>query len=296
MNLATTPPSLAILPDPPAPPATMGLIAGGGRLPILVARGMREAGHPVRVVGLAGQYEEELREYCEELQEAPVLRLAQWSSLLRTMGAHHAVMVGRVDKASLMYSWRAIVRNRPDIRVFKAWMRSRHDRRSNRLLTYVADELARDGIHLIDSTTHITEHMAHEGPMTKRTLSPRQRTDMELGWPILRELLRLDIGQALAVRDGDIIAVEAVEGTDRMIERAGELCKKQGWTLIKAARAGHDRRADVPTIGVRTVEHLHAHGGRAIVVASGDVIIVDKPETIARADELGIAIHGLSPA
>ncbi|GAB4547165.1 MAG: UDP-2,3-diacylglucosamine diphosphatase LpxI [Phycisphaerales bacterium] len=294
--LATTPPSLAVLPDPPAPPTPLGLIAGGGRLPILVARGMRDAGHPVRAVGLTGQYDPELAEYCESVREAPVLRLAAWSSALRSMGAHHAVMVGRVDKASLMYSWRAIVRNRPDMRVFKAWMRSRHDRRSNRLLTYVADELARDGIHLIDSTTHIPEHMADEGPMTRHTLTARQRSDMELGWPILRELLRLDIGQSLAVKDGDVIAVEAVEGTDRMIERAGALCRKQGWTLMKAARAGHDRRADVPTIGVRTIEHLHAHGGRAIVVAAGDVIIIDKPDTIARADELGVAIHGVSPA
>lgn len=295
MNLAT-PPSLAILPDPPAPPTALGLIAGGGRLPILVARGMKDAGHPVLAVGLSGQYDPELNDICDQVQEAPVLRLSAWGAALRAMGAQHAVMVGRVDKASLMYSWRAIVKNRPDMRVFKAWMRSRHDRRSNRLLTYVADELARDGIHLIDSTTHISGHMAGEGPMTRHTLNARQRTDMELGWPILRELLRLDIGQAVAVRDGDVIAVEAVEGTDRMIQRAGELCRKGGWVLIKAARAGHDRRADVPTIGVKTIEHLHEHGGRAIVVAAGDVIIIDKPETIARADQLGVVIHGVSPA
>lgn len=295
MNVAT-PPSLAILPDPPSAPTPLGLIAGGGRLPLLVARGMRDAGHTVRAVGLIGQYDQELREICEEVQEAPVLRLSAWASALRAMETQHAVMVGRVDKASLMYSWRAIVRNRPDLRVFKAWMRSRHDRRSNRLLTYVADELARDGIHLIDSTTHIPEHMASEGPMTRQKLSSRQRTDMELGWPILRELLRLDIGQAIAVRDGDVIAIEAVEGTDRMIERAGELCKKGGWILMKAARAGHDRRADVPTIGVRTIEHLHEHGGRAIVVAAGDVIIIDKPDTIVRAEQLGVVVHGVSPA
>lgn len=295
MSVAT-PPSLAILPDPPPAPTPLGLIAGGGRLPLLVAKGMHQAGHPVRAVGLSGQYDPELAEYCDQVIEAPVLRLAAWSSALRSMGTMHAVMVGRVDKASLMYSWRAIVRNRPDLRVLRAFLRSRHDRRSNRLLTYVADELARDGIHLIDSTSHISEHMAGEGPMTKRTLSSRQRSDAELGWPILRELLRLDIGQAVAVKDGDVIAVEAVEGTDRMIERAGQLCPKQGWTLIKAARAGHDRRADVPTIGVRTIEHLYEHGGRAIVVAAGDVIIIDKPETIARADQLGVVIHGVSPA
>ncbi len=287
--------SIAVLPDPPAPPTPMGLIAGAGRLPVIVARGMAEAGHPVRCLGFTKQYEPELREWCEQVIDVPVLRLNAWSSALRRMQVKHAVMVGRVDKAKLMYSWRTIIRNRPDARVVSAWFRNRDDRRSNRLLAFVAEELAKDGVHLIDSTAHITEHLASEGAMTRRKLSPAMRTDVEFGWPLLRELLRLDIGQAIAVKDGDVIAVEAVEGTDRMIERAGQLCRQTGWVLLKAARAGHDRRADVPTVGARTIENLKEHGGRGLVLAASDVIIIDKPETLALADRLGIAVHGITP-
>lgn len=290
------PPTIAVLPDPPAPPSSIGLVAGGGRLPVLVAEGMKAAGHSVRCVGLTGMYEPSLADLCDEIREAPALRIGSWVHHLKAMGAQHAVMVGKVDKAAIMYSWRTIVRNRPDLRVVRAWFGARNDRRSNRLLAFVAEEMAKEGVHLIDSTTHITDHMAFEGPMTSRGLTSGQRTDAEFGWPLLRELLRLDIGQAIAVKDGDVIAVEAVEGTDRMIRRAGELCRKTGWILIKAARAGHDRRSDVPTIGRQTIELLHECGGRGIVLTAGDVIVLDRPETLALADKLGVAVHGISPA
>src|SRR5690606_24181217 len=140
----------------------------------------------------------------------------------------------------------------------------------------------------------IPDHLASLGVMTDRHPTARQRADIELGWPLLVEMLRLDIGQSMAVREGDVIAVEAVEGTDRMIERAGQLRASGGWTLLKAARVGHDRRSDVPTIGPDTIHNLHRAGGRCIAVAADDVIIIDKPETIRLADKLGVAIVGIS--
>jgi DUF1009 family protein len=289
---ASTP--MAVLPDPPAPPAPLGLIAAGGRLPLLVAEGMRRAGHPVRCVGLKGQFLEELRGVCEEMVEAPSLRLSAWGPALRSMGVTYAVMVGRVDKAKMMENWRVKLANRPDLRTILAFVRNRNDRRSHILLAYIADELAREGVHLIDSTAHIQEHMATPGPMTRRKPTGGQQADIELGWPLLQEMLRLDIGQSIAVREGDVVAVEAIEGTDRMIQRAGELAGAS-WTLLKSARAGHDRRSDVPTIGPRTIELTHACGGRCIALGAGDVIIIDKPDTLALADKLGVAVIGMHP-
>lgn len=291
MKTRTTP--IAILPDPPQPPAPLGLIAASGRLPVIVAQGMVKAGHPVHCLGLSGQYESELPTLCAEFREAGVLRPASWGRLLRRMGVEYAVMVGRVDKASLMHSWLAIVRNRPDWKSLRGYWTIRKDRRSHVMLAAVADALAMDGVHLIDSTAHIPDHIATEGQMTRRAPSHAQRADIELGWPILQELLRLDIGQAITLREGDVVAVEAVEGTDRMIERTGTLCKSDGWTLLKSARIGHDRRSDVPTIGPQTIEHLHAAGGRCIAVGAGDVIIIDKPDTLALADKLAVSIVGL---
>ncbi len=285
---------IIILPDPPPPPSPMGLIAGGGRLPLLIARGMAEMGHPVRCVGLSGQFDPEIRGVCDQFREVGVLRIGAWGRTLRRMGVRHAVMVGRVDKAVLMHDpWR-FLRWLPDWRAIVIWHRRlRHDRRSSALLAAAADELARFGVNLIDSTAHIPGHMATPGVMTRRQPSAGQRADIEFAWPLLIEALRLDIGQAMAVRERDVIAVEAVEGTDRMIERAGHLCRAAGWTLLKAARLGHDRRADVPTVGEATIVNLHRAGARCLALAAGDVIMVDKPRTLALADKLGVAVVGV---
>jgi DUF1009 family protein len=129
--------------------------------------------------------------------------------------------------------------------------------------------------------------------MTKREPSAEQRSDIQFGWPLLRQIGSLDVGQAIAVREKDVIAVEAVEGTDRMIERAGQLCRRRGWTLLKTARPGHDMRADVPTIGVSTIENMHRAGGGCIAIGVGRVIIVDLPAVIDAADRAGIAIVGV---
>jgi hypothetical protein len=286
---------MAVLPDPPPPPTPLGLIAAGGRLPVLVAEGMRQAGHPVRCVGLKGQFLDELRGLCDQMVEAPPMRLAAWGKALRGMGVNYAVMVGRIDKAKMMESWRVVISNRPDFKTLFALVRHRHDRRSHIILTYIADLLAREGVHLIDSTAHIPEHLATPGVMTRRRPSSGQQADIELGWPLLREILRLDIGQSIAVREADVIAVEAIEGTDRMIKRVGEMTRGAPWTLIKSARAGHDRRSDVPTIGPRTIELMHECGGRCIAMGAGDVIIIDKPNTVALADKLGISMIGMHP-
>jgi DUF1009 family protein len=138
--------------------------------------------------------------------------------------------------------------------------------------------------------------MASAGFMTTKPPSAEQRADVEFAWPLLNQILRMDIGQAIAVRERDVLAVEAVEGTDRMIDRVGGICKASGWTLCKGARIGHDRRSDVPTVGVTTIRKLYENGGRCLALAAGDVIMVDKPQVIALADRLGVALVGVGPA
>lgn len=285
---------IVILPDPPAPPTPLGLIAGAGRLPVLVAEGMRSRGHTVRAVGFAGLFDADLPGLCESFSTVAPLRIGSWGRKLRRMEVTHAVMVGRVDKARFMHDPFRILRNLPDWRAAMIWYRRlRHDRRSSELLAAVADELARNGVHLMDSTAQIPDHLATPGTMTRRAPTHSQAADIEFGWALLVEALRLDIGQSMAVRERDVLAVEAIEGTDRMIERVGELCRAPGWTMLKGARSGHDRRADVPTVGETTIRRLHEAGGRCLGLAAGDVIIVDKPATLALADKLGVAVVGI---
>jgi DUF1009 family protein len=286
--------ALTILADPPAPPTPIGLIAGGGRLPILIARSLRERGHPVHGVGLSRQFDADLPALCDSFEEAPLLRVGSWATSLRRRGVKHAIMVGRVDKSTIMHDpWR-LFRNIPDLRTLMAWYRRlRHDRRSHAVLAAIAEELDKDGVSLIDSTAPIPNQLAAAGVMTETQPTRDQMADIEFVWPLLGELLRLDIGQALTVRERDVLSVEAVEGTDRMIERTGGLCKCGGWTLCKGSRAGHDRRSDVPTVGVQTIQNMHLAGGRCLALAAGDVIMVDRAEMLELADRLGIAVVGV---
>ncbi len=291
------PPALSILPDPPPPPTPIGLIAGGGRLPILVAQSLRSQGHEIVCLGLASQYDPELRKLCDTFREVGIMRIASWGKAFAKQGVRHAIMVGMVDKAKLMHDPLRLIRHIPDVTTARAWYgRLRHDRRSSVLLSAIAEELDRHGVGLMDSTAPIQNHLASAGLMTRKPPTDEQRGDIAFVWPLLAEMLRLDVGQAVAVRDRDVIAVEAVEGTDRMIERSGQLCKAKGWTLCKGARAGHDRRSDVPTVGPRTIENLAKHGGSCLALAAGDVIMVDREQMLQMADEAGIAVIGLPTA
>jgi DUF1009 family protein len=280
------------------PPATepIGLIAGGGGLPKLIAKNLRAAGYVVHGLGLAGQYDADLPNLCSSFRDVGVLRIGSWGKLLSRQGVHHAIMVGKVDKARLMHDPLRILKHTPDWRAISLWYRIlRRDRRSHALLTALASELERWGVQLLDSTAPIPDEMSTLGVMTATKPSTEQSGDVQWAWPKMATLLRLDIGQSIAVRERDIIAVEAVEGTDRMIERAGRLCRAKGWTLIKAARMGHDRRADVPTVGVNTIRMLHAAGAGCLALTASEVIMLEKDEMIRLADKLGVAIVGIEP-
>lgn len=273
----------------------IGLIAGGGRLPVLEAEGIRAANRRVVCVALGDQYDGDLPGLCDGFARAGALRPGRWVKLLKRWGAREAVMVGVVSKTR-MYDPLAAVRSLPDLRALRLWYRVlRHDRRSQVLLTAVADDLFSQGVELIDTTRYIPEHMAGAGVMTRRQPGAQQMADITFGWPILMRMNDLDIGQAIAVKGRDVIAVEAIEGTDGMIRRAGELCKSGGWVMLKGPRPDKDRRFDVPTVGVQTIQALKAAGGSCLAVASGSVILAEKDQVIAAADEAGIAIVGVQP-
>jgi len=273
--------------------APLGLIAGQGRLPVMVARGVRAAGRRVVCVGLSDQFDAELQEHCDAFAEAGIIRIGRWIRLLRRFGAAEAVLVGRVGKARMYEPFR-LLRQMPDWRAAKLWYRVlRHDKRNARLLAAVAEELGRGGITVIDSTTYIADHLADAGVMTRTRPTAAQEADIAFARPLVAGLNELDIGQAIAVKEREVIAVEAIEGTDRMIARAGELCRAGGWVLVKAAKRDQDMRFDVPTVGPATIAKLKEAGGKCLAVEAGKVILVDKPAFLAAADRAGIAVVGI---
>ncbi|MCF7957209.1 MAG: UDP-2,3-diacylglucosamine diphosphatase LpxI [Phycisphaerae bacterium] len=271
----------------------IGLIAGQGRLPFMIADGARAAGFEVICVGFKDQADPALAEHVDHFYWVPLARMGRWITKLRYHGITETIMVGRVAKRRMYTPWR-IVQYLPDWRAFRVWYgRLRHmDKRNDSLLTAIADELASGGIILDDSTRYCQEHLARSGVMT-RTQPPKQTwADIEFGWKIVKQMGELDIGQAIAVKEREVIAVEAIEGTDRMIERAGGLCKVGGWTLIKTAKPAQDMRFDVPTIGPGTIENLKKNHASCLVVEPERTIIIDMPETLKLADRLKIAVVG----
>ncbi len=274
-------------------PNIVGLIAGGGRLPFMVADGARKAGHRVVCVGLAGYVDADLASHVDAFYEVAVARPGGWIRRLRRHGASGTIMVGTVTKSHL-FTPRRILRYIPDWRAFRVyyWRLRGRPKQTDVLLTALADELATGGIYLENSTMYCQEYLAETGVMTRQQPAAQVLNDIEFGWPLARQLGDMDIGQAIAVREREVIAVEAIEGTAEMIKRAGQFCKAGGWTLIKTSKPKQDMRFDVPCVGPDTIQDLARNGARCLAIEAGKTIIIDKPQTVALADKLGICIVG----
>ena len=271
----------------------LGLIAGEGVFPMLVARGAKRAGRSVVCAALQGNAWPELRDECDVFKWVGVARLGRWVRVLRSAGCEEAIMVGRVSKSNMYGRWR-YVEYLPDLRTLKLWFTElRRDKRPNAVLGSIARELEREGIRLIDSTTYTPEELATAGVMTKRQPTEQQHADAQFGWELCQHISRMDIGQAIAVLEKDVLAVEALEGTNAMIERAGKLCKTGGWTLIKVANQKHDMRLDVPAIGTTTIEKLAAARAGCVVVQAGKTVILEKQKVLELADRYKIAVIGI---
>jgi len=270
----------------------LGLIAGEGVFPILVARGARAAGRRVVCAAFAGHAWPDLERECDDFRWVSIARLNQWVRHLRSAGCTEAIMVGRVAKTGIYDRWRYF-RYIPDRRALGVILRVvRRDKRPAAILGAIIDQLASAGITLIDSTQFTSEHLPTPGVMTRRQPTEKQWQDIRFGYEICRSISRMDIGQSIGVIDRDVIAVEAVEGTNAMIERAGTLCKVGGWTLIKVSNTQQDMRVDVPTIGITTIEKLAAARAGCIVLEVGKTIILEKPKVLELADHFKIAVVG----
>jgi len=271
----------------------LGLIAGEGRLPFLVAAGAKQTGLRVICVGLSETAERSLADEVDVFYRVAVARPGAWIRKLRKHRVTRTIMVGRVAKGRIFTPWR-ILRYLPDWRAIRIWywrLRGKN-KLTDSILCALADELASGGIVLENSTMYCKEHLATAGVMTTAPPRPSLKGDIEFGWEIAKKLAELDIGQAVAVKEKEVIAVEAIEGTAAMIERAGQLCQSGGWTLVKTSRPDQDMRFDVPCVGPDTIRSLAKNGCKCLVVEADRTIIIDKPETIKLAKQLGISILG----
>ena len=276
-----------------APGSTVGLLAGSGRFPILFAESARRQGHKVACVGIRYEAPEELRALCQSFQVVGVSRLGGMIRAFRREGVREVVMAGKVTKSVMYTPWR-IVRLWPDLRMIGFWYRTvRGDKRDDSILLGVIDEFARDGITFESALDYCPELLVKDGVLTRRAPTAAELADVEFGWALAKEMGRLDVGQSVAVKERAVLAVEAIEGTDRCIERAGGLCRSGGWTLVKVAKPHQDMRFDVPTVGIATIENLHKSRARVLAVEANKTIMIDQPEVVALANRYGLSIVAL---
>lgn len=258
----------------------------------MVARGARRSGQRVIAIGIKGQADPRMCEAADEFYWSSIVRVGQWIRILRRNGCSKAIFAGWIRKTD-MYGHDGltrIFRYLPDWTTFKIWFFKTPDKRNDSVLSTVANELAGNGIMLEECVKYTPDAMASEGTMTSRTLTPAQEKDIEFGWRIAKELGRLDIGQSIAVKEQEVIAVEAIEGTDRMLERAGQLCKSGGWSHIKVSKPDQDMRFDVPTIGPDTIENLHKNGAKVLCVEADKTCIVDRENVMALVEKYGMVL------
>lgn len=287
---------LTLAPPPTATDRTVGLLAGSGRFPILFAESARRQGFRIACVGIRYEASDELRALCDSFEVVGVSKLGGMIRSFRRRGVSRVVMAGKVIKG-VMYTPFRLVRLCPDLRMCRMWyLALRGDRRDDSILLSVIAEFERDGLTFGSALDYCPELLVKDGVLTRRAPSAQERKDIEFGWALAKEMGRLDVGQSVAVKERAALAIEAIEGTDRCIERAGLLCRAGGWTLVKVSKPQQDMRFDVPTIGISTVENLRKAGARCLAIEANKTIVIDQADVIALADRYGLTIVAVDPA
>jgi hypothetical protein len=268
--------------------ARIGLIAGNGRFPFLALQGARSLGHDVTVVAVKEEafpeLEQAAREAGADLHWVSLGHLGKCIKVLKNAGAAQAVMAGQVKHAKL---FSGIV---PDLTLLSVLTKLRA-RNTDALISAVADVLKEEGIELLDSTAFLAPLLAGAGPLTKRTPSAEEADDFTFGYRMADAVAALDIGQTVVVKNRAVVAVEAMEGTDAVIRRAGEIAGP-GARVVKVAKPNQDMRFDVPVVGVATIEAMRGAGATALSIDAARTLVVDGDRVFHAADEAGIAIVG----
>ena len=268
----------------------LGLIAGSGQFPLLVADAATRAGAEVIAVGLAGVTDPALAKRVARFESFKLGQISKPIEIFKSEGVTQAVMAGKVQHASVFGGVM------PDLRAMKVLARLK-DKRTDTILAAVAEEFAKDGIELLPSHVYLKDLLASLGPMTKRKPGPAEQADIDLGVRAAKALAGFDIGQSVVVGENAVVAVEAMEGTDACVLRAGELARahgsKGGLVVVKVAKPKQDFRFDLPVVGLETLEVLAKAGASTLAVEAGKTLVFDKDEFLKRADAMKIAVVGV---
>lgn len=268
--------------------ARIGIIAGNGRFPFLVLQGARDLGHDTTVVAIKEEAVPDIdgaaRGVGADLHWVSLGQLGKCIKIFKQAGVSRAVMAGQVKHVKI---FSGIV---PDLTLLSVLTKLKA-RNTDALISAVADVMRDNGIELLDSTAFLGPLLAREGILTGRAPREEERADFEFGYRMADTIASLDIGQTIVVKDKAVVAVEAMEGTDEVIARAGTLAGA-GVRVVKVAKPNQDMRFDVPVIGVATIDAMRKAGASAISIDAGRTLVVDGEQVFREADAAGITIVG----
>lgn len=259
----------------------IGLIAGGGQFPLLVADAARKQGTRVVAVAHYGETDAALSNKVDEIAWIKLGQLGQLIKTFKKFGVSKALMAGSIAKKKMFDM-------RPDLKglAIMSKLAIFHD---DDILRSVTAEFAKEGIEIVSSTLFLPDLLAPEGCLTKRQPTTNEWTDIRFGWKIAKELGRLDIGQSVVVRKKTVLAIEAIDGTDATILRGGALAKEKA-VVVKVSKPKQDLRFDVPCVGMETISVMKKVKGAVLAVEAGRTLIFDRPEMVAAADKEKIAV------
>ncbi len=278
------------------PPRRVGLVAGWGRFPIAVAEALQREQIQTYCIGVRGYADPALADICHDFRWGALGRFGRAVRYFKQHQVTHATMAGKIHKTFMFQPW-FWVRLLPDLRTVRAFaphfLLRRRDCNDDTLLNRVVQLFAADGIQFGPATDYAPELLVKGGQLTRRGPSPFEWNDIRFGWQIAKEMGRLDIGQSVAVKSRAVLAVEAVEGTDECVRRAGHLCRAGEFTVVKVAKPQQDMRFDVPTVGLGTVQTMLDAGAHVLAIEAGRTIFVDQPQVIHFADRNKLVIVAL---
>lgn len=278
----------------------VGLIAGWGDYPVVIARRLHEQGVQVCCVCVRGHADlDALRPYCSDMKLFGVAKLGGQARFFRRSGVSQATMAGKIFKTILFQKFFAI-RHLPDLAFLKhfyaQFISQTGDRKDDTMLLTAIRLFQSYGVEMVPATDFAPELLVQEGVLTRQRPTANQLGDIQFGWQLAKQMGGLDVGQSVAVKGRAVLAVEAVEGTDECIRRAGSLCSGGGFTVVKVAKPKQDMRFDVPTIGVGTIRTIAESGGSVLAIEADKTIILDEDATIQFAEKNKIKIVALKDA
>lgn len=262
---------------------TLGLIAGNGQFPLLLARSFKKNHrHRITAVGFKGDTLPELKSLVDEFHWVGVGQLGRLIKLFTRSGVTKAVMAGQITPT------RMFKKARFDLKGIALYTGLK-DKKADTIFTAVADQMKKEGITLLDSTAFLKDHLPKKGLLARTKPTPEQVKDIQFGQKIAREMSRLDVGQTVVVKDRAIVAVEALEGTDQTIRRGGKLTRS-GAVVVKLAKPSQDMRFDVPVIGPSTIKTMIEAKAAVLAIEAGKTLIIDKARVVKTADRHKIAL------